>query len=142
VITKQSRASVSITFRNDSELLGKPWIRSSAGFCRSPARTAGHRAGARTNLRFLTGTTGGCRPRGAPRPIRPVGCMRGLGRTPCRAPSVLAPRAQDLAYIVIRGGMREVRSRKNDSGSRGVTMTTRHHPRSNCSRTPRLSSRP
>src|SRR5918992_4445940 len=50
VITKQSRASVPITLRNDSEELGKPWIRRSAGFSRSPARRTAISAASISNL--------------------------------------------------------------------------------------------
>jgi hypothetical protein len=43
------------------------------------ASAAGPRARARTNLRFLSGTHGRAPPARCPAPVRPVGCMRGLG---------------------------------------------------------------
>ena len=43
------------------------------------ASAAGHQARARTNLRSTAALTGALRPSGGRRPLRPVGCMRGLG---------------------------------------------------------------
>jgi len=45
------------------------------------ASAAGSRAGARTNLRFLSGTTGGCRPDGTPRRFGPSAACAGQAPT-------------------------------------------------------------